>query len=635
MANAAHASGLLVRSVPITFAHDLLRESLLTTLSPAERRRWHTRWADVLEQLGGNGAAAAIARHVVASGEQADGVRAATWAGRAAMAAAVAGAWEEEADLRRLAFTALHRVGAPAAEQVEAEVALATALYRAGFLSESVAVSGSAVESAVAAGLWDVATSAAGIVTGVDDVESRAALDRMATSLLARPEITERDRARLLVQQAFHRSGAMSPAEDIRLGEQALAVARSAGDPLATLEACRLLVAVPRPASDLEQRVRLADEAIAAARQLGDPLSLMWPVLWRIEALLVLGRPFRQETAALVTLAEECRLPLVRWHALRQQAALAAAEGRMAAAHAHHAAASAIARQIGDGSAIGLGQAFFPTVMALLGVAEPLSAEEERTLLRAPRDNFAVIGGHAWRLAGAGRMAEARALLEELRGLFDVAAHDGRTEGGITLGLLTAIRLGDRRTTEALRDALARCAPADGGHGTPSVVFAGAIANTIGAANEGLGNLTLAIDDYELAVGVDTRTGLTVALVQAHLGAARCLLARGEPGDADRAAGDLGRASVWLEEMEVETLSAELRRLQGLAATGTEPGGLSPRERQVAALVAEGLSNRQIAERLVLSERTVESHMRNALIKLDFSRREEIVAWVVRQEVRP
>jgi DNA-binding CsgD family transcriptional regulator len=307
----------------------------------------------------------------------------------------------------------------------------------------------------------------------------------------------------------------------------------------------------------------------------------------------------------------------------------------MAAAHAHHAAASAIARQIGDGSAIGLGQAFFPTVMALLGVAEPLSAEEERTLLRAPRDNFAVIGGHAWRLAGAGRMAEARALLEELRGLFDVAAHDGRTEGGITLGLLTAIRLGDRRTTEALRDALARCAPADGGHGTPSVVFAGAIANTIGAANEGLGNLTLAIDDYELAVGVDTRTGLTVALVQAHLGAARCLLARGEPGDADRAAGDLGRASVWLEEMEVETLSAELRRLQGLAATGTEPGGLSPRERQVAALVAEGLSNRQIAERLVLSERTVESHMRNALIKLDFSRREEIVAWVVRQEVRP
>jgi DNA-binding CsgD family transcriptional regulator len=268
-------------------------------------------------------------------------------------------------------------------------------------------------------------------------------------------------------------------------------------------------------------------------------------------------------------------------------------------------------------------------------VAEPLSAEEERVLLRAPRDNGAVIGGHAWRLAGAGRTAEARALLEQLRQLFDVATHDGRTEGGITLGLLTAIRLGDRQTTAALRDALARCAPADGGHGTPSVVFGGAIANTIGAANEALGNLDLAIDDYELAIVVDTRTGLTVALVQAHLGAARCLLARAEQGDADRAAGHLGQASVWLDEMEVETLSAELHRLQGLARAGREPGGLSPRERQVAALVAEGRSNRQIAERLVLSERTVESHIRNALIKLDFSRREEIVAWVVRQEVRP
>jgi non-specific serine/threonine protein kinase len=56
---------------------------------------------------------------------------------------------------------------------------------------------------------------------------------------------------------------------------------------------------------------------------------------------------------------------------------------------------------------------------------------------------------------------------------------------------------------------------------------------------------------------------------------------------------------------------------------------LTPRERQVAGLIAEGLSNRQIAIRLGTSQRTAESHVENILRKLAFTARTQIAAWVV------
>ena len=58
---------------------------------------------------------------------------------------------------------------------------------------------------------------------------------------------------------------------------------------------------------------------------------------------------------------------------------------------------------------------------------------------------------------------------------------------------------------------------------------------------------------------------------------------------------------------------------------------LTPREREVAALVAEGLSNRQIANQLYLSERTAETHVQNILTKLGFGSRAEVAAWAARE----
>ncbi len=58
---------------------------------------------------------------------------------------------------------------------------------------------------------------------------------------------------------------------------------------------------------------------------------------------------------------------------------------------------------------------------------------------------------------------------------------------------------------------------------------------------------------------------------------------------------------------------------------------LTAREREVALLVARGLTNRQIASELSISERTVENHVRRILKKLGFSSRSRIAAWVAQQ----
>lgn len=64
-------------------------------------------------------------------------------------------------------------------------------------------------------------------------------------------------------------------------------------------------------------------------------------------------------------------------------------------------------------------------------------------------------------------------------------------------------------------------------------------------------------------------------------------------------------------------------------AAKQEFGGLTGREREVAARIAQGESNREIAEGLVVSERTVETHVTNILNKLGFTSRGEIRKWAV------
>lgn len=65
------------------------------------------------------------------------------------------------------------------------------------------------------------------------------------------------------------------------------------------------------------------------------------------------------------------------------------------------------------------------------------------------------------------------------------------------------------------------------------------------------------------------------------------------------------------------------------------PARLSPRELEVARLVAEGLTNREIAAKLFLSERTVDGHLEHIREKLGVNTRAQVTAWLVRQDAAP
>jgi DNA-binding CsgD family transcriptional regulator len=78
----------------------------------------------------------------------------------------------------------------------------------------------------------------------------------------------------------------------------------------------------------------------------------------------------------------------------------------------------------------------------------------------------------------------------------------------------------------------------------------------------------------------------------------------------------------------VELALGQTAHPAGAAPDGIATGLLGKREAEVARLVADGLSNKQIGARLFISERTVESHVRSTLNKLGFNSRAQIAGWM-------
>jgi LuxR family maltose regulon positive regulatory protein len=141
----------------------------------------------------------------------------------------------------------------------------------------------------------------------------------------------------------------------------------------------------------------------------------------------------------------------------------------------------------------------------------------------------------------------------------------------------------------------------------------------------------------EDAVDHFLQSGAPFELAAARLGLARAL---GDAGRSEEAAAEAQRAIDLFTELKAEFHLAQARafvdslpraRERGVAATA--PAGLTPREIDVLRLVADGLSNQAIAERLFVSEHTVHRHVANILNKLSVSSRAAAVAQAARRGV--
>jgi non-specific serine/threonine protein kinase len=170
------------------------------------------------------------------------------------------------------------------------------------------------------------------------------------------------------------------------------------------------------------------------------------------------------------------------------------------------------------------------------------------------------------------------------------------------------------------------------GSGLLSAICLDGLAAVYGAKAEGTRAARLggAAEALRLAIGA-TLSPTDRAELEHHLATARATL----DAVSWEAAWAEGRAMT--PEQAAEYALSEVRAsLPAAPSPERPPAGeptakLSRREEELAELLARGLTNRQIAKELVLSERTVENHVSNILKKLKLSSRSEVAAWVEAQ----
>jgi DNA-binding CsgD family transcriptional regulator len=190
-------------------------------------------------------------------------------------------------------------------------------------------------------------------------------------------------------------------------------------------------------------------------------------------------------------------------------------------------------------------------------------------------------------------------------------ARGRRLWGDITHDLISA-GIAGRLPTSMLRPLAAH----------PSSAAAGWNALVRAQLAENDGQVEPALAGYAAAIGSGDLPPAQAGT--AHAGAARCLLALGRRAEAAHYTTEAGRLlSRWggWRVAEVDSLRSQL----GLDPhRATVDAGLTPRELEVAQLIAEGLTNAELARRLFISPRTAAVHVSNILSKLGVSSRTQV-----------
>jgi DNA-binding CsgD family transcriptional regulator len=166
------------------------------------------------------------------------------------------------------------------------------------------------------------------------------------------------------------------------------------------------------------------------------------------------------------------------------------------------------------------------------------------------------------------------------------------------------------------------------GHG---VACYGAADRFLGLLATTLGEFALAIEHFERALAVNRRMGAVTWTAHTLYAYGRTLRMRGHPGDAVQASELLTESAALASQIGMPVL---LARARGLGArpesVRSPPAELSWREVEILRLVAAGLSNREIGERLYISEHTVANHVRSILRKTGASNRTEAAGYAYR-----
>ena len=604
------------------FVHALTRDAVEASLSTTERIMLHRAVAAALED-DPEEELATIASHHAVLAQYGDGTTARRWMVRAADDAVRRLAYEEGVRLYRQALTTRPL---DAHESCEMLIALGKAAYLAGDLQGCCAA---AVEAAAAAQSPEQAAEAALVLEAVPDPTINATAKRLCEEALAQ-DIDPALRARLL---ALRSHLAFYDGEQSRLDElsaEALDLARASKDDRALADALRARQeACPGPEGRAE-RLELATEMLHLAERTSNPRAEMWGEIWRLDALIESGRlaAAAEELARLRVAVDRLGGPVAAWHHDRIAACIAQARGLYAEAAILGRRGFDRMRPVERAPATG---AYFALQIALAGhvaVTDEMRQFAQQPFEPPPRFVTLSLLSRAHLLLCTNSPEQAAASYQRagpidtwsLPAFFVLPAYVYATLACCGLG-----RYDD------LAVLLNRLQPYRGEHAVGNgVAYMGPAELAIGRAAATLGRLDAAVDDLTTAVALAETAGAAGFVAEAQYHLAWTLFTRDRAGDRDRARPLAIEAARLVDALGMSAYTERAAVLVG-RLNGDETHGLSARELEVAGLVTEGLTNRQIAGRLVISERTAQNHVQHILTKLGFTTRSQIAAWSSRR----